>query len=149
MADGPGQHGELRPEALVHPPDQLVPQLAGEVQVDVRQQALVRGDEPFQGQAPAQGVHVADADEVADQQGHRGAAASARRPLLQGDLRVGQPPFLHDFLGQVDQLPVEQQEPGPAVPRNQAELLRQPLLHRRGHGTVATHWAASRQSCCR
>ncbi len=33
--DGPGQDGVVRPEVLMHPLDQLVPQPTGEVQIDV------------------------------------------------------------------------------------------------------------------
>ena len=45
---GSGQHGELRPEVPVNPLDEFVPQLPGEVQVYVRQETGVFGDEPFQ-----------------------------------------------------------------------------------------------------
>ncbi len=61
----PGQHGELRPEASVHPLDELVAQLPREVQVYIREQAGVFGYEALQRQVPLQGVDVADADEVA------------------------------------------------------------------------------------
>ena len=85
---------------------------------------------------------MADADEVAHQQGHRGTPAPARGPFLHGNLRLGQSlllhDFLHDFLGQQDNLPVEQQESGQAVALNQPELLVQPVGHRRRDGAVAT-----------
>ena len=80
---------------------------------------------------------MADADEVTRQQCHRGTPAPARRPFLQGRLRVGQPLLPHDFLGQQDNLTVEQQEPGQAVALNQPELLVQPLLNPVGHRAVA------------
>ena len=73
---------------------------------------------------------MADADEVAHQQGHRGPPTPARRALLQGSLRVEQTPLLHD-------LPVEQQEPGQSVPADEPELLLQPVRHPLGHGAVA------------
>ena len=68
--DGARQDGKLRPEPSVHPLDELVPEAPGEVQVDVRQGVHLLGDEALQGQAPPEGVHVADADEVAHQQRH-------------------------------------------------------------------------------
>ena len=40
----------------MHPADELVAQLPGEVQVYVGQQGSVLGDEPLQGQAPAEGA---------------------------------------------------------------------------------------------
>ena len=134
--DGPGQDGVLRPEAPVHPLDQFVPELTGEVQVDVGEQGGILGDEPLQGQAPPQRVHVADADEIARQQGHRGAAPPARGPFFQGSLRVAHVPLLHDLPGQEDYLPVEQQEPGQAVPGDEPELLIQAFRHRPGHRAV-------------
>ena len=114
--NGPGQDGMLRPKAAMHPADEFVPQSAGKVQVDVGEQGSILGDEPLQGQIPPEGVNVADADEIAGQQGHRGSPAPARRPLLQRCLRVRQPTLLHDLLGQDDYLPVKQQEAGQTVP---------------------------------
>ena len=108
--DGPGEDGVLRAEVAVHAADELVAEAAGEVQVDVGEQGHVLGDEALQGQAPPQGVDVADADEVAHEQRHRRAPAPARRSLLQGRLRVRHAPLLHDPLGQEDDLPVEEEE---------------------------------------
>ena len=136
-ADDPGQDGVLRPEAPVHPLDEFVAEGAGKIEVDVGQQAGVLGDEPLQGQAPVQGVHVADADEVAHQKGHRRTPAPARRPLFQGNLRLDQAFLQHDFLGQQDYLPVEQQETGQAVALDQPELLVQSLPHLEGWRAVA------------
>ena len=137
--DGAGEDGVLLAEALMHPSNEFIPQIAGKVQVDVRQQAGVLGDEPLQGEAPLQGVHVADTDEVAHQQGYRGAPAPARRTFFQGRLRVGQPPFLHYLLGQQDNLPVQQQEAGQAVPANQLEFFLKSLLHLPGDRAVTAH----------
>ena len=125
------------PEPLVHPGDEFVPQVAGEVQVDVGKQAGVLGDEPLQGEAPPQRVDVADANKISHQQGHRGAAAPARGSFLQGRFRVGKPPLLHYALGQQHNFPVQQQEPGQAVQADQLELLLQPLFHFPGHRPVA------------
>ena len=90
--DCPGEDGVVRSEVLMHPLDQLVPQPTGEVQVDVGKLGRVLGDEPLQGQVPSEGVHVANADEVAHQEGHRGAPAPPRRTLLQGYLEDGPSP---------------------------------------------------------
>ena len=43
---------------------------------------------------------MADAGEVANQQGDGGAAPAPRRPFLQGRFRVRQSLLLHDLLGQ-------------------------------------------------
>ena len=68
---GPGQYGELGAEVPVHPLDEFIPECPWEVQVDVGEDGHILGDEAFQGEAPAQGVDVADADKIADQQRHR------------------------------------------------------------------------------
>ena len=102
--------------------------LPGEVEVDVGQRVHLLGDEALQGQVPAQGVDVADADQVAHQQRHRRAPASARRALLERRLGVGEAALLHDALPEQADLAVEQQEPRDAVALDEPELLRQTLL---------------------
>ena len=62
--------------------NELLPDIAGEVQVDVGDGGHVLGEEAVQGEVELQGVDVREADEVSHQQGHRGAPAPARRPLL-------------------------------------------------------------------
>ena len=135
--DGPGEDGVVRPEAPVHPQDELVLESAGEVQVDVGQHGHVVGDEPLQREVPPQGVYVTDADEVAHQERHRGAPAPARRPLLQGNLRVRHAPLLHDLLGEKDDLLVEEEKARQTVLAYQPELLFQAFFHRFRHGAVA------------
>ena len=80
--DRPGQDGVLRPEVAVHPLYQLVPETPWKVEVDVGERGHVLGYEAFQGEVPLQGVHVADADQVSDEQGHRRAAPASGGPLL-------------------------------------------------------------------
>ena len=94
-------------------------------------------DEPFQGETPAQGVDVADANKVSHQQRHRRAPAPTRRPLLQRSLGVGQALLLHDLLGEKDDLPIQEQEPRQPVLADQMELFIQPGLHLRRHGPIA------------
>ena len=77
--DGPREDGVFRPEVPVHPLYQLVPEAPGEVQVDVRQRRHILGDETLQCEVPHEGVHVADADEIPHQQGHRRTTSPSRR----------------------------------------------------------------------
>ena len=72
---------------------------------------------------------MADAGEVANQQGDGRTAAPSRRALFQGRFRVYEAFLLHDLLGQQDNLVVEQKEPVQVVPFYQPELLPQPLRH--------------------
>ena len=50
---------------------------------------------------------------------------------------MDQPPFLHDLLGQQDNLAVEQYESGQVVPFDQPEFLIQAVLDLGRHGAVA------------
>ena len=93
--DGAGEDGEVRPEVAMHPLDQRHSQATGEVEVDIRQAGHVVGEKALQGQIPPERVDVADADEVAGQQGHRGAAPAARRAFFQRRFRGRQALLLH------------------------------------------------------
>ena len=66
-----GKDGVVRPKAAVDSLYQLVPEDAREVQVYVRQDGGVLGDESLQGEVPPEGVDVAYADEVSRQHSHR------------------------------------------------------------------------------
>ena len=82
---------------------------------------------------------MADADQVAGEQGDRGAPAPAGRPLLKGRLRAREPPLLHDLLCQQHDVPVQEEKAGQAVSANEPELLVESLLNARGHGAVAAY----------
>ena len=56
-------------------------------------------------------------------------APPARRPLLQRNLGVRQPAFLHDPLRDLHDFPVQQQETRQVVQLDQPELFPQPLRH--------------------
>ena len=135
--DGAGEDGEVRSEMAVHPFDQCLAQAAGEIEIDVRQARHVLGDEALQRQVPLERVDVADADQVADQQGHRGAAPTARRSLLQRRLRGRQAALLHDPLGDAHDLPVQQQETGQMMPFDEPHFLVEARFKLRGDGAVA------------
>ena len=127
--DGPGQYGVLRPEVAVDALDQLVPEPPGEVEVNVGERRHLLGDEALQGEVPLQGIDVADADQVSDQQGHRRAAPPSGRPLLHRRLRADQAALLHDALREEDDLPVEQQEARQVEALDQPKLLPETLVH--------------------
>ena len=129
--DGAGENGELRPEMAVDPRDQVVAERAGEVEVDVGEHGHVLRHEPLQGEVPAEGVDVADADQVSGEQGDRGAPAPAGGPLLEGCLGRGQPLLLHDPLGEQDDLAVEEQKAGKVVLAYQPHLLGEALFYAR------------------
>ena len=135
--DGAGEDGKVRPEMAVHPFDQRLAQAAGEVEVDVRQARHVLGDEALQRQVPLERIDVADTDQVADQQGHRRAASTARRSFLQRRFRGREAALLHHLMGDEHDLPIQQQEAGQVVPLDEAHFLFEACLQLRGDGTVA------------
>ena len=135
--NGSGEHGELRSEVFVHPPDEVVAYRPREVQVNIGEHGHVLRDEPLQRQVPPEGIDMADADEVPHQQSDRGATPSARWAFFQGCLRVCQPLLLHDGLGEQHNLPIEEQESREPVLAYQPELLVQTLPDLRGDGPVA------------
>ena len=74
---------------------------------------------------------MADADEVADEEGHGGAAPPSRRTFLHGGLRVHQAPLFHDAMGEEGYLPVQKEEAGQVEATDEPELLVEALLHLR------------------
>ena len=85
------------------------------------------------------GIDVADADEVAREQGHGRAAPSSGRPLLHRRFGADHASLLHDSASDEGDLPVEQEEARQPVSLYQVELLAQPGLHPLGDTAVPTH----------
>ena len=76
--------------------DKVLADAAREIQVDVRHVGHgIGGEEALQRKVVFQRVDVREADEVADEQSHGGAAAPARRVFLQRQGRVAQALIYH------------------------------------------------------
>src|SRR2546429_504652 len=108
--EGADQPHVLVAVALVDPPDQLLADLAREVEVDVgyRCEALVQ--EPAQEQAVCDRGDVRQAEQGADDGRHRRAAAPARGQGSQGP--AGAPAHVGRHLAcQVEQVVIDQEEP--------------------------------------
>ena len=107
--EGADQPHVLVAVALVDPPDQLLADLAREVEVDVgyRCEALVQ--EPAQEQAVGDRVDVRQAEQVADDGRHRRAAPTAGEQVSLG--APAAPSHVRRYLaGQVEQVVVDQEE---------------------------------------
>ena len=79
--DHSGKGRPLPAVFLVHPQDQLLADVAGKVQVDVRHAGqFVVGQEPLQGETVAQGVDVRDSQQI---------ALSASTPTIPGRAPAG------------------------------------------------------------
>src|SRR5436189_202210 len=108
--EGADQPHVLVAVALVDPPDQLLADLAREVEVDVgyRCEALVQ--EPAQEQAVGDRVDVRQAEQVADDGRHRRAAPAAGEQVSEGP--PGAPAHVGRHLAcQVEQVVIDQEEP--------------------------------------
>ena len=130
--------GAVPAPPVVHPYYQLLPDVAGKVQVDIRDRCHVLGQEALQGEVELQGIDVREADQVAHQHRHRRAPSPARRPLLQGYLGVAQAQLDHYLPGELDDVVVDQKEAGQVVLLDQGELLPQPRLHLFRDAAVST-----------
>ena len=145
-ADHSGEGCMVPAPLLMDSLNQLLPDVAGEVQVDVRHRAHVVGEEPVEGEIELQRVYVGQADEIAHQHGHRRPPATARRTLLQGYLHVAQAQFDHNLPGHLDDVVIDEKKPGQVVPLQQPELLLQAGLHLRGDAAVPAHRRLSAQA---
>jgi hypothetical protein len=64
------QRRVVRPELAVHPQDKRLPDVAGEVEVDVGHRRPLFIEEAPEEEAVAQGVDVGETDEIADERAH-------------------------------------------------------------------------------
>ena len=82
--DSAGQGGMLPAPFLMGPQDQVFPDAAGKIEVDIRHIGHgIVGQKPFQRKLVFQRIDMRKTDQIADQQGHRRAAPSSRRIFLQ------------------------------------------------------------------
>ena len=77
--DGGDQRRAVPPPALVHALDQPLPDVPGEVEVDVGKAVHLLVEEAAEEEPVADRVDVGEPDQVADQAAHAGAAAAARQ----------------------------------------------------------------------
>ena len=109
--------------------DQLLADVAREVEVDVGHGDHLVVEEAAERQAGFDGIDVREAGQVADDRADARAAAAARRQRVAGTAR---PAHLERALaGELEHLPVEQEEPGEAEPRDQRQLVVEPFARAR------------------
>ena len=119
------QRGVLAPVALAHRDDQLLADVAREVEVDVGHRDELAVDEAAQRQAGPHRVDVREAGQVADDRADRAPAAAARRKDVARD---GAAANLERALArQLEHLPVQEEEAGEAELADQLQLLVEPL----------------------
>ncbi len=101
--------------------DQLLADVAGEVEVDVGHGDHLVVDEPAEGQAGRDGIDVREAGQVTDDRADAGATPAPRRQCM---ARAPGPANLERALArQLEHLPVEEEEPGEPESRDQGKLV--------------------------
>ena len=124
--EGRDQRRTLRSIALVHPRDQLLPNVAGEVEVDVGDLGELLVQEAPQEELVLHRVDVGEAGQVADQRADARSAAPSGRQQPPGRFRTT---HLHRHLaGQLQHVLVEEEEAGEPQLPDQRQLLVQPPL---------------------
>ena len=133
--------------ALVHPRDQLLANVAGEVEVDVghRRPDFLSDlliEKAGRVEVVGDRIDVGEAGEVADDRADAGAAAPARRQDRAG--RAAAAHLERDLVGEHEQIAVEEEEAGEAEGADRLQLLFQARF---GLFAVARAGVASRQQC--
>ncbi len=118
------ERGVLVPVALGHAHDQLLADVAREVEVDVGGRDELAVEEAAEREAGLDRVDVREAGQVADDRADRAAAAAAGRERVPG--RAGAAHLERDLAGELEHLPVEQEEAGELQLGDQRQLLPQP-----------------------
>ncbi len=124
------------PNSFVHPQDERLADVAGEVEVDVRHRRPLLVEEAAEEEVVAQRVDVREADEIADERADRRAATPSRRQP--GHRPRGSAAHLRRLLaGHLQQLPVDQEEAGEPALAHQRQLLAQAGVDLRRDAAVA------------
>ena len=108
--------------------DQLLADVAREVEVDVGHGDHLVVEEAAERQAGLDGVDVREAGQVADDRADARAAPAPRRQRMARP--AGAAHLERALAGELEHLPVEQEEPREAEPRDQRELVVEPFAAR-------------------
>ena len=117
------QRGVVAPPALVDTLDQLGADVAREVEVDVGQRVQLLVEEAPDEEVVVDRVDVREPDQVADHRGDRGAAAAPRREVGDASRGAGPAHVAGYLLRQLEDLEVDQEEPGEVVQLDEPQLL--------------------------
>ena len=125
------ERGVLAAELLVHAQDELLADVAREVEVDVRDGGDLVAEEAAEEEVVLDRVDVREADQVAEDRADGGAAAAAGRQAGLAARAVLAAHLVGDLAAQLEQVAVDEEEAGEAVLAHEPQLLLQPLLRRR------------------
>jgi hypothetical protein len=116
----------LAPVAVADGDDQLLPDVAREVEVDVGHGGELAVEEAPDGEVGGDGIDMREAGQVADDGADRAAAPSARGKEVAR--RAGASNLGGDLARKLEHLPVEEEEAGEAELGDEGELLAQALV---------------------
>ena len=119
--EGGDERGVLAAVPLGDPDDQLLADVAWEVEVDVRRRDQLAVEEAADRQIRLDGIDVREAGQVADDRADRAAAAAAGRERVAG--RAGAAHLGGDLARELEHLPVQEEEPGELQLGDEGELL--------------------------
>jgi hypothetical protein len=106
---------------LGHADDELLADVAGEVEVDVGSRDQLAVEEAAERKIRLHRVDVGEAGQVADDRPDRAATAAPRRQRV--SRRIGAAHFDGDLSRELEHLPVEEEEPGELELGDQVELI--------------------------
>ncbi len=115
------ERGVLAPVLLRHAHDQLLADVAGEVEVDVGHRRQLVVEEASERQVGRDGIHVREPGQVADDRADGRAAAPSRRQYLPCDRLAAYLP--RHVARELEHLPVQQEEACEPDPLDQVELV--------------------------
>src|SRR6478735_4561177 len=119
------QRGVLAAVALGHTDDQLLADVAREVEIDVGRRDELAVEEAAEREVRLDRVDVREPGQVADDRADRAAPPTPRRQRV--PRRIA-PPYLDRYLSrELEHLPVKEEEPGELQLGDQRELLVEPL----------------------
>ena len=122
--EGRDQRAALAPEAVVHRQDQLLADVAREVEVDVGHRGQLAVEEAAEREPRRDRIDVREAGQVADDRADRRAAPAARRQRHARRVRAAH--LDRDLARDLEDLAVQQEEAREAVVADQRELLVEP-----------------------
>jgi hypothetical protein len=113
----------LRAVLLDHGDDELLADVAREVQVDVGHGDELAVEEAAEGEPGGDGVDVGEPGQIADERADRAPASPSRREEVAG--RAGAADLERDLARELEHLPVEKEEAGEAELGDERQLLAQ------------------------
>src|SRR5437899_188190 len=116
------QSGVLGAVPGVHPANQLLPDLAREIEIDIRHRRERLVQEAAQKELVGDGIDVRQAEKVANDRGDRRPASPAGKEVAHGPTRPA-PDVGRDFAGEIEEVMIDEEEATELVVLDQLQLV--------------------------